>query len=96
MTDLADWLAARRPPAPPPLSSWLLREGRGREASAADLMEAGVQALERARPGRTRASAFELLGADALITHACEAALDEEDPVEVLTAFIRAAAAPHP
>jgi hypothetical protein len=72
-----------------------MREVRGRQLSAADLMDAGVQALERARPGRARASAFELLGADALITHACEAALDEEDPAEVLTGFIRAAAAPY-
>jgi hypothetical protein len=34
----------------------------------------------RARPGRVRASAFPLLEADALITYACEAALETDDP----------------
>ncbi len=95
MTDLADWIAVQRPPAPPPLASWLAREVGDRGLSAAELMGAGVRALERARPGRTRESAFELLGADALITHACGAALEEQDPAGVLTGFIRAAAAAH-
>lgn len=38
----------------------------------------------RARPGRVRASAFELLVADALVTYACEAALETEDPSTAL------------
>jgi len=44
------------------------------------LAGAGLEALERVRPGRVRGSAFELLGADALLTYACEAALELEDP----------------
>ncbi len=40
----------------------------------------------RARPGRVRESAFELLVADALITYACEAALETEDPSATLEA----------
>jgi len=95
MTTLAEWIASRNAGAPPPLAAWMLREVGGRQISAASLMEAGLVALDRARarPGRRRASAFELLGADALITDACQAALDEEDPVGVLTELIRAAAA---
>lgn len=89
-------ITSRRPPAPPALASWLLRELGGRPHSASELMHAGRAALDRARahPGRRRDSAFELLGADALITRACEAALDEADPAQVLTGFIRAVATP--
>jgi hypothetical protein len=43
--------------------------------------------VARARPGRVRASAFELLVADALVTYACEAALETEDPVAALEAI---------
>lgn len=95
MTTPAAWMASRRPAAPAPLAAWLLREVEGRQLSSASLMDAGLAALDRARahPGKRRASAFELLGADALITHACEVALDEGAPAESLTEFIRAAAA---
>lgn len=37
-----------------------------------------------ARPGRVRESAFELLVADALVTYACEAALESDDAVKAL------------
>ena len=96
MTNLSVRVGSRRSQAPPALASWLLREVGGRSRSAAELMSAGLAALDRARalPGRRRESAFELLGADALITHACEAALDEADPAEVLEGFIRAVATP--
>jgi len=38
----------------------------------------------RARPGRVRESAFRLLEADALLTYACEAALESGDPEAAL------------
>ena len=41
-----------------------------------------------ARPGRVRESAFELLVADALVTYACEAALETERPVEALERIV--------
>jgi hypothetical protein len=55
-----------------PLHVALADEGRVRLAAA------------RARTGRVRESAFRLLEADALITYACEAALDTEDPEAAL------------
>ncbi len=56
-------------------------------AALADaLTEAGRRRLDdaRARPGRVRASAFRLLEADALLTYACEAALESDDPATAL------------
>lgn len=41
-----------------------------------------------AHPGRVRDSAFELLVADALLTYACEAALESERPLEALTRLL--------
>jgi hypothetical protein len=38
----------------------------------------------RANRGRVRESAFQLLTADALVTYACEAALEADDPVASL------------
>jgi hypothetical protein len=36
------------------------------------------------KPGRVREAAFDLLTADALLTYACEAALEGEDPAAAL------------
>jgi hypothetical protein len=44
-----------------------------------------------ARPGRVRESAFRLLEADALLTYACEAALEAEDPAGALRRILLAA-----
>ena len=41
-----------------------------------------------ARPGRVRESAFDLLTADALLTYACEAALESADPDAALQALV--------
>lgn len=59
-------------PARQPESSADLRVTRLLDGARARLDAA------RARPGRQRDSAFELLVADALVTYACEAALDTE------------------
>ena len=41
-----------------------------------------------ARPGRVRESAFALLAADALLTYACEAAVESDDPDGALQALL--------
>jgi hypothetical protein len=46
-------------------------------------------------PGRIRSSAFDLLGADALLTYACEAALETRDPASTLDEILCEAAADH-
>ena len=51
-------------------------------------------ASARSRPGRVRETAFELLLADALLTYACEAALEEERPEEALRTILAEVAAP--
>ena len=43
----------------------------------------------RARPGRVRESAFRLLEADALLTYACEAALETEGPDAALRRILQ-------
>lgn len=95
MSDALAWLAARAPAPPAPLGSWLADRAGDVEPTPAGLAEAGRRALSRAlaRPGRDRASAFELLGADALLTYACEAALDARDPEAELRAIARRVAA---
>lgn len=84
LTDVA-WLNGRRPPPPEDLSARVRAEvvGVGGAADAGiGLTTAGRSALERAlsQPGRVRAAAFDLLAADALVTYACEAALECDDP----------------
>jgi hypothetical protein len=84
LTDVA-WLTNRRPRPPEDLSARVRAEafGAGGPADAeTSLMIAGRSALERAlaQPGRVRAAAFDLLAADALVTYACEAALECDDP----------------
>jgi hypothetical protein len=78
VSDVQSWLSGRSPPPPPDLAAALRRH--------ASLTEAGMSCLDaaRARPGRVRESAFRLLEADALLTYACEAALESGDPEAAL------------
>lgn len=90
--DLARWMVDRRPGAPRQLAERLGAEvdgaapsdgeGEGRGTWTPVLSELARLRLDdaRARPGRVRDSAFDLLVADALLTYACESALDAEDP----------------
>lgn len=66
----------------------------GPQPVAEGLAEAAVEALNRARraPGRVRASALDLLVADALWTYAAEAAVAEDDPDGTLEDLVRRAA----
>lgn len=89
---LQAWLAERRPSSSVPLAGWTSRAPSHTEIPPIrSLTTLGRQALETAlaRPGRVRESAFELLGADALITYACEAALEADDPDASLTWILR-------
>ena len=75
------WLASRTPEPPGELLSSLRPVPEYRALDRA-LMETAREALDEARSpfGKVRESAFSLLEADALITYACEAALEADDP----------------
>ena len=92
MTLLAEWIESRRPTPPADLAARVRVEGGGTAFDAA-LIEVGCARLDqaRARPGRVRDSAFRLLEADALITYACEAALETEDPPGALRRILASA-----
>jgi hypothetical protein len=85
MSTAQSWLAARRPSPPAELAAGLaLADEPGPLAER--LADAGAVRLRVARGhlGRVRSSAFHLLEADALITYACEAALESDDPEDAL------------
>lgn len=88
--DARSFLARRQPPAPDALARWLA-EGPLEGEPVEGLTRRAIAELDRARsaPGRVRASAHHLLAADALITYACEAALDSPDPVAAMEAILR-------
>ena len=94
---LGDWLARRTPPPPEELRARIGKvleaTGDGDEPFPA-LASAAFEELDRARrsPGRVRESAFHLLSADALLTYACEAALDLPDPDTALRELVERAA----
>lgn len=79
------WLSGRKPRVPEPFLPHLLELGDG-PAHTAGLLRRGVETLDRALrdPGRNRESAFRLLSADAFLTYACEAAVQEEDAADSL------------
>ena len=85
MTTVAGWLARREPPPPEPLLSRItdaLGDGAGAPAreAAARTVAAAEQLLARllADDCATRATAVELLTADALVTYAFEAAAEHD------------------
>lgn len=94
MSSMGAWLSGRRPEPPLDLARRLgdsaLEEG---SLPTASLAGAGRRELDAARraPGRVRESALRLLAADALLTYACEAALEEADPATSLEALVRKA-----
>ena len=92
--DARTFLAARKPPPPEALAARLVVSARGGEG-ARDLTDQALDELagSRATAGRVRESAWHLLAADALLTYACEAALDDSDPPLAFEAILRKAAA---
>jgi hypothetical protein len=93
VTDVASWLAARRPAPPADLAAALDVAGEEDGSLVEVLASAGRARLDvaRAHPGRVRQSAFRLLEADALLTYACEAALEAEEPITALQSVLDAA-----
>jgi hypothetical protein len=91
LIDVEAWLATRSPPPPEDLASALRVEGHGASLEEV-LTRAGLERLDeaRARPGRVRESAFRLLEADALLTYACEAVLEADDPHGALRRILSA------
>lgn len=93
MTDARAFLGRRVPPPPEALDRVLATLDMDGIAPREGLLREGLDALDRARraPGRVRESAFHLLAADALLTYACEAALEEDDPEATLSELVRSA-----
>jgi hypothetical protein len=95
---IVDWLEHRSPPAPDGLRKRMVRElggagGReavGVEGPATALGAAAMAALTRAMSvgGADRDVAMDLLAADGLLTYACEAAAEEEDPGLAIDAIL--------
>lgn len=76
------WLESRKPPAPEDLLHRLRRALQRHGDPSADLphilADTGLALLQNAlRVGDDRSAAFDLLGADALLTYAFEAAADQ-------------------
>jgi hypothetical protein len=83
-------MAGRQPPPPSALASELVGVLDDHPVIPSVLSRAGRTRLDlaRARLGRVRGSAFHLLVADALITYACEAALESSDPEDSLRRLV--------
>lgn len=91
--DARAFLASRTPRPPEPLARRMDGEALDEAAPVEGLAEAAFRALDEARgaPGRVRGSAYHLLAADALLTWACEAALESPDPEPVLAGLLQRA-----
>jgi len=93
------WMEARTPRPPADLDARLRDHVAGsvQENEVAErLLGAAEDALTAAlgRPGRVRTAAFDLLAADALVTYACESALEGDEPDEVLDRLVSIGSAP--
>lgn len=99
MNPVDAWLARRRPVPPAELVA-RMASAPGDAAESGDVLQGltgrALEALEQARraPGRVRESAYHLLTADALLTYACEAALDAPDPAAALEELVGRASSP--
>jgi len=78
--ELEVWLRDREPGIPGPFLPHLLESGDG-GPGAGGLLELGAEALERAleRPAWNHEAAYRLLAADAYLTYACEAVVQDGD-----------------
>jgi hypothetical protein len=94
------WLESRAPAAPAELRDDMVGGLGPLTATGPELADALAHAARARlaaaleRPGRVRASAFHLLAADALLTYACEAALELDDPRAALLRIIEVGASP--
>ncbi len=91
--DARTFLARRRPPAPEALEARLAAgAAEGEVVQALSDQALAELARSRAAAGRVRDSAWHLLAADALLTYACEAALNGSDPPRAFEELLRKAA----
>ncbi len=92
----ADRWLEHRVPRPPKSLIPSLATAREADSVTEALISEGCERMRRAseRLGQVRESAFHLLAADALVTYACEAALEAEDPAEALSVTLRAVTSP--
>lgn len=88
---LEAWLRGRTPPVPETFRAWMRPAHPDAPASVDTLAAEAMGALAAAlSPGDLpRRGAFHLLAADGFLTYACEAALEEEDPVAALDGLVR-------
>lgn len=89
-----EWIRRLQPPVPPEVAVLLVLPGdvpgEGVGPSTEMLAEGAVDALDRALAGSgSRDAAWHLLGADALLTCACETALERPRADGTLEALIR-------
>lgn len=91
--DARSFLVLRRSGTPEALHAHLMA-GAPEADAVRGLSEQALAELARSRTaaGRVRASAWHLLAADALLTYACEAALDGADPPRAFADLLRTAA----
>lgn len=92
--DARAFLSTRTPAPPEALGKWLAGVPLDENPPFEGLEREALAALDRARrvPGRIRESAFHLLAADALLTYACEAVMESDDPATSLADLLRRAA----
>ena len=98
MDPVARWLDNRAPPAPDGLRSRFGPLHGGGASLSEALGRLSVRHLAEALklPGRNREAAFYLLAADALLTYACEAAVEQEDPEAALSLVLERASGTKP
>ncbi len=98
MDPLARWLDNRAPPPPDRLRSRFepVHGGGASLSEALGRLAVGHLAEALKLPGRNRAAAFYLLAADALLTYACEAAVEQEDPEAALSRVLEWATGTRP
>lgn len=89
---VGEWIDHRTPPVPEAFRRWMNPASPDTPMSVAALVREARRSLARGREHdpRAREGAFELLAADGFATWACEAALDERDPVASLTGIVDA------
>lgn len=95
MTAPEGWLGTRTPTPPDGLGRRLgVPAGLSGRPLVDHLVDEALAALDRARAstGRVREAALDLLEADALLTYACEAALELPDPEGSLASILDRAA----
>ncbi len=90
MSELAEWIRRRTPPAPEAFLPWLDASPVNLDDIPSALLEHALLSLDEAlsRPGRNREGALHLLAADGFLTYACEAATETDDVGATLRSLV--------